>query len=157
MKTIKVNKMSFNTSTDKKVKPTQNFFVSSPVDQVRCRKFCDSSGNVSVKVERDIYLLFNQERLNKLGTDSVNNWLNTLNTKSDSLSYLRSNCTDEQLLSLCKSRYIQSASELLAWSEYLAKRMQELQAVNKNTSQVEEENISDTSVSESSDSSDTSN
>lgn len=67
----------------------------------------------------DIYMLFNQQRLLSAGTDTINAWLNTLTPKSDALSELRKKCTDEQLIQMCKSRYIQSQSELLAWSEYL--------------------------------------
>lgn len=67
----------------------------------------------------DIYFLFNQRRLSSAGVDTINAWLNTLTPKSDALSELRKKCTDEQLMQLCKSRYIQSPSELLAWSEYL--------------------------------------
>ena len=67
----------------------------------------------------DIYMLLNQQRLLSAGTDTINAWLNTLTPKSDALSELRKKCTDEQLMQICKSRYIQSQSELLAWSEYL--------------------------------------
>lgn len=67
----------------------------------------------------DIYLLFNQRRLLSAGSDTVNAWLETLTPRSDALSQLRKKCTDEQLMAFCKSRYIQSPSELLAWSEYL--------------------------------------
>ena len=67
----------------------------------------------------DIYMLLNQQRLLSAGTDTINAWLNTLTPKSDALSELRKKCTDEQLMQMCKSRYIQSQSELLAWSEYL--------------------------------------
>ena len=67
----------------------------------------------------DIYLLFNQRRLSSAGADTINAWLNTLTPKSDALAELRKKCSDEQLMQICKSRYIQSPSELLAWSEYL--------------------------------------
>ena len=67
----------------------------------------------------DIYLLFNQQRLSHMGADTINAWLNTLTPRSDALAQLRKKCTDEQLMEICKSRYIQSPSELLAWSEYL--------------------------------------
>ena len=69
----------------------------------------------------DIYMLFNQSRLinSGIGRDTLQAWLNTLTPRSDSLAQLRKKCTDEQLLQICKSRYIQSPSELLAWSDYL--------------------------------------
>lgn len=67
----------------------------------------------------DIYLLFNQRRLASAGADTINAWLNTLQSRSDSLSQLRSKCSDSDLMKICKSRFIQSPSELLAWSDYL--------------------------------------
>lgn len=69
----------------------------------------------------DIYMLFNQSRLinSGIGRDTLQAWLNTLTPRSDSLAQLRKKCTDEQLMQICKSRYIQSPSELLAWSDYL--------------------------------------
>lgn len=77
----------------------------------------------------DIYLLFNQQRLAKsLGTDTVNAWLESLQPRSDALASLRAKCSDDELLSLVKSRYIQSPCELLAWSEYLNNNMSDLLA-----------------------------
>lgn len=67
----------------------------------------------------DIYMLFNQQRLAHAGSDTIQAWLNTLTPRFDALSQLRAKCSDEQLMAVCKSRYIQSQSELLAWSEYL--------------------------------------
>lgn len=73
----------------------------------------------AVALVDDIYLLFNQQRLSHMGADTINAWLNTLIPRSDALAQLRKKCTDQQLMDICKSRYIQSPSELLAWSEYL--------------------------------------
>ena len=69
----------------------------------------------------DIYMLFNQMRLvgSGVGADTIKAWLDTLTPKSDALSQLRKKCSDDDLMSVIKSRYIQSPSELLAWSEYL--------------------------------------
>ncbi len=67
----------------------------------------------------DIYLLFNQQRLTACGRDTIQAWLNSLTPRSDALAELRKKCSDDQLIAICKSRYIQSPSELLAWSEYL--------------------------------------
>ena len=79
----------------------------------------------------DIYMLFNQQRLSSAGVDTVKAWLNQLTPKSDSLSQLRKKCTDEQLMQICKSRYIQSPSELLAWSEYINANIEEIAAAAK--------------------------
>lgn len=64
-------------------------------------------------------MLFNQNRLNSVGRDTIQKWLDGLTPRSDSLAQLRKKVSDEQLMDMCKSRYIQSSSELLAWSEYL--------------------------------------
>lgn len=81
----------------------------------------ENSKGVVKKFSEDVYMLFNQKRLEKVGIDTVNAWISSLTVHSDSLDSLRSKCTDEQLLSLVKSRWIQSPSELLAWSKYLEK------------------------------------
>lgn len=70
-------------------------------------------------IESDLVLLFNQERLNKLGDTALLEYINSIAPQNDGLSDLRSKCTDQELLSLVKSRHIQSRSELLRWSEYL--------------------------------------
>lgn len=80
----------------------------------------------AVSYVNDIYLLFNQKRLLSAGVDTINAWLNSLTPRSDSLSQLREKCTDDQLMQLCKSRYIQSPSELLAWSDYLLNNYQDI-------------------------------
>lgn len=98
---------------------TITLFQPSPVLELHKVTF-EADGDKSVSYADDIYLLLNQRRLDKLiGTDSFNNWVTSMMPKSDSLAQLRSKCTDEQLMAICKSRYIQSPSQLLAWSEYL--------------------------------------
>lgn len=68
----------------------------------------------------DVTLLFNQQRLEKvLGKDSLKAFFDSLAPKSDALRSLRSKISDNDLADLCKSRYLQSPSEILAWSNYL--------------------------------------
>lgn len=76
----------------------------------------------------DIYMMFNQHRLSSLGVgnDTIQAWLDSLAPKSDSLRQLRDKCSDEDLMRLCKSRYLQTPSELLAWSQYLNDNYEEL-------------------------------
>lgn len=93
-------------------------FQPSLINSLRVQEF-PSGDTVAKKYTDDIYLLFNQKRLENLGVDTINNWLSSLRPASDALSNLRAKCTDDELLSLVKSRHIQSQSELLAWSEYL--------------------------------------
>ncbi len=96
-----------------------NIVQRSPVDVVRYDVIEHSDGSKCVVSFNDIALLFNQERLSNLGTDGVKNFLDNLQKRSDSLANLRKKCSDKDLLALCKSRYIQTPSELLAWSNYL--------------------------------------
>lgn len=87
-----------------------------------------SNGDVSsVRVCNDISLLFNQQRLESLGREGIKQFLDSLTPKSPSLASLRSKISDADLLKVCKSRYIQSPSELLAWSSYLDSSLSEIQ------------------------------
>lgn len=73
-----------------------------------------------VKYNRDIYYLFNQQRLDRMSLQAFSEYLNNIPQSSgDGLSELRSKVSDSDLLSFVKSRYIQSRSELLAWSQYI--------------------------------------
>lgn len=78
-----------------------------------------SDGSTIHYIDSDLILLFNQERLQALGQTAMIEYLNSIVPQSDSLAELRKNCTDEELLSMVKSRHIQSRSDLLAWSKYL--------------------------------------
>ncbi len=99
-----------------------NFVQPSPIRDFMTEKvtyFSGSDKKTAIAYVDDIYMLFNQNRLNSVGRDTIQKWLDGLTPRSDSLAQLRKNVTDEQLMEICKSRYIQSSSELLAWSEYL--------------------------------------
>ena len=72
------------------------------------------------KMHNDVYLLFNQERLNNLGLDSLRHFLDSLSPKIDNLAQLRQNVSDERLLQFVKSRRLQEPSEIRVWMEYLA-------------------------------------
>ncbi len=112
-----------------------NIVQRSPVDVVRYDVIEHSDGAKCVVSFNDIALLFNQERLSNLGTDGVKNFLDNLQKRSGSLANLRKKCSDKDLLALCKSRYIQTPSELLAWSNYLDANYTQL------IQQIKEDNI----------------
>lgn len=92
----------------------------------------------------DIDLLFNQQRLDNLGIDQINNWLSSLS--SSQTSALKGKYSDDELIALCKSRHIQSAQELLNWSEFLTSQYEKL----KIDVQEQEEQIVPNTVPESS-------
>lgn len=99
-----------------------------------------ANGDVScVRVCNDISLLFNQQRLESLGREGIKQFLDSLTPKSPSLASLRSKISDADLLKVCKSRYIQSPSELLAWSSYLDSSLSEIQQEIVDNSTVEVE------------------
>lgn len=77
-------------------------------------------------VSNDIYLLLNQNRLSALGEDNVKKIFDSIGSQSSAMSELRKKVSDSDLLSFCKSRYIQTPSELRAWSNYLNTEMSDL-------------------------------
>lgn len=88
----------------------------------------DSDGKVlSMAFTSDIGLLFNQKRLeDTLGRDGMKKFFDDMSARSSALSELRSKISDDDLAALCKSRYLQSASEILSWSNYLNENYQTL-------------------------------
>ena len=73
----------------------------------------------SIRITSDIYMLFNQQRLDRMTREAVINHFNDMVIKDSSLQNLRDKMTDDQLMSVVKSRYMQAPSELLAWSRWL--------------------------------------
>ncbi|QRV61761.1 hypothetical protein [Microvirus sp.] len=94
---------------------------------VNVQKLAD--GSDVVFLDSDVSLLFNQERLNDtLGRDGIKHFFDSLSSRSVPLSELRSKISDEDLACICKSRYLQQPSEILAWSEYLNNNYSDLMA-----------------------------
>lgn len=98
------------------------------VDNLCIESHTDSNGQVqAIFFNNDVSLLFNQQRLEQvLGRDGVTKFFDRLSQQSSSLSQLRSKISDSDLVDLCKSRYLQAPSEILAWSEYLNNNYSEL-------------------------------
>lgn len=87
------------------------------------------SGEPMVVYHDPIYMLFNQERLSKLGAGAVEMWLQQMNqSKANPLAELRKECSDEDLVSMIKSRHLQSPSEILAWSRLMTSRIDEFKS-----------------------------
>lgn len=66
-----------------------------------------------------LIMLFNQERLENIGSMGAKQFLDSLSQKDDSLKELRSKCTDDQLMDMLKSRYLQTPSEVMAYCRYI--------------------------------------
>lgn len=81
----------------------------------------------SVCVTSAVSILLNQKRLDRMSEAAILQEISEQAQVSDSLATLRSKCTDEQLISLVKSRYIQSPSELFSWSEHIESLFPEIE------------------------------
>lgn len=96
-----------------------------PVDSFYIEETISSDDDKKCVAHTDpIRMLFNQERLNKLGNMAVEQWLNSLqNFKKDPLAELRAKCSDEDLKAMIKYRHLQQPSEIMAWAEYCQANM----------------------------------
>lgn len=84
---------------------------------------CPETGKTTHQISHPLYMLFNQERLDRLGPEAVNQWLKSLdNASNSSLNELRSKCSDDDLLSMVKSRHIQHPCELERYIKSLNER-----------------------------------
>lgn len=90
----------------------------SPVDQFLFEER-EFDGVKSVRLTSDIYMLFNQQRLDRLSRESLLSHFESMSVNEPKFGDLRSKLGDDQLISFVKSRFIQSPSELMAWSQYL--------------------------------------
>ena len=79
----------------------------------------ESNGKKSIRVTSDIYMLFNQQRLDKLTRAQLVEYFDNLSVSEPKMSDLRKKMSDDQLCSFVKSRFIQTPSELMALSQYL--------------------------------------
>ena len=67
----------------------------------------------------DVTMLFNQQRLDKMSSEALVRHFDSMSKNDSALAAVRKSLTDDQLISIVKSRYIQSPSELMAYSSYL--------------------------------------
>lgn len=110
-------------------------------------KNCDGSVK-SVHFSSDISLLFNQKRLeDSLGRDGLKKFFDDMSARSPALTSLRQKISDDDLAAMCKSRYLQSASEILSWSNYLNENYQHLMDTVKSRVTSDSEVVSDGSAS----------
>lgn len=105
------------TVTSKELKCSE-FRESSPVDQFMFQEL-EVDGKPSVRLTSDIYMLFNQHRLDRMSRESLLSYFDSIQVRDPKFTEIRSKLGDEQLMSFVKSRFIQSPSELMAWSQYL--------------------------------------
>lgn len=94
------------------------FKEETPVDQFLQQEI-EVNGVKSIRLTSDIYMLFNQQRLDRLSRESLLSYFESMLVNEPKFGDLRSKLGDDQLISFVKSRFIQSPSELMAWSSYL--------------------------------------
>lgn len=102
----------------------------SPVEAFRVE--CDSEDPDSpVRFRSDVSMLFHAaDTAKKIGASGLQYLMNTKRTKSSSFqSQLDSmNLSDDEILSMVKSRHLQSPSEILAWSESINEIAEDLKS-----------------------------
>ena len=113
------------------------FLENSPVNEF-CFERLEVNGSEVVTLTSDIYMLFNQQRLDRMSKDRLLAYFENLSVTDPKMSELRSKLSDDQLCSFVKSRFIQSPSELMAWSQYLMSSQDEMIAAAAAEQQAEQ-------------------
>lgn len=113
------------------------FLEKSPVNEF-CFERLEVNGNEVVTLTSDIYMLFNQQRLDRMSKDRLLAYFENLSVNDSGMRELRSKLTDDQLCSFVKSRFIQSPSELMSWSQYLMSSQDEVIAAASAEQQTEQ-------------------
>ena len=113
------------------------FLENSPVNEF-CFERLDKNGTEVVTLTSDIFMLFNQQRLDRMSKDRLLAYFENLSVNEPKMCELRSKLTDDQLCSFVKSRFIQSPSELMAWSQYLMSSQDEMIAAAAAEQQTEQ-------------------
>lgn len=96
-----------------------SFYQPSPVDGMLVQDVDNGDGSISHRLTSDIYMLFNQQRLDRMSRENLLNHFQSMAEMEPSFKSLKSRLSDDDLISIVKSRYIQSPSELLSYSRYL--------------------------------------
>ena len=113
------------------------FLENSPVNEF-CFERLEVNGNEVVTLTSDIYMLFNQQRLDRMSKDRLLAYFENLSVNDSGMRELRSKLTDDLLCSFVKSRFIQSPSELMSWSQYLMSSQDEVIAAAAAEQQTEQ-------------------
>lgn len=91
-------------------------------------KMDEEGKSVGLYYVSDVFLLLNAERiLNVLGEDTYRHLINSLGTyRASETASLRAQLSDDDMLDSHKSRYIQSASDMRAYTTELTERFSDL-------------------------------
>lgn len=124
---VPVERESICNNVSKKELRQSEFLEQSPVNEFIIQER-EVNGCRSVRCSSDIYMLFNQQRLDRMSKERLVAYFENLSVREPKMKELRSKLTDDQLCSFVKSRFIQSPSELMAWSQYLMSSQDEVVA-----------------------------
>lgn len=113
------------------------FVENSPLNEF-CVDKLEVNGVETIVLTSDIYMLFNQQRLDRMSKDRLLAYFENLSVNEPKMRELRSKLSDDQLCSFVKSRFIQSPSELMAWSQYLMSSQDEMIAAAAAEQQTEQ-------------------
>lgn len=80
----------------------------------------------AVDHHNDVYLLFHQQRLDRMTLSALTEYVSQFRKVDSPLSSLKNKMSDSELAMFIKSRYIQSQSELLAYSQFLEDNYQDI-------------------------------
>lgn len=110
----------------------------SPINELMYEENEDENGVKSYQITNDVGLLFNQRRLENLGTDTARDWLSDVQGRLAQPLKEAPNLTDSQLMDFIKSKHIQTPSELLSWSKYLDNQAESLKQKDEEESTFKE-------------------
>lgn len=102
----------------------------SPVEAFRVERDPEDS-NSPIRFRSDVSMIFHAaDTAKKIGVSGLQYLMNTKRTKSSSFqSQLDSmNLSDDEILSMVRSRHLQSPSEILAWSESINELAEDLKS-----------------------------
>lgn len=86
----------------------------------------DRDNNDITVIGSDVSLLFRLQKMREFDNQFDSRNLDSLLSRFRQVSPSASNLSDEELLSIVKSRYLQSPSEIQAWSDYLEQNIEML-------------------------------
>lgn len=126
-----------------------NVFKPSVVTEILSRptKIFDKGKEVKcVNTVRDISILMEQRTFENTNLDALIKHFQE--NPADQLKELRSKCSDEQLMQLCKSRYLQRPSEIQSYFDFLesnydaeVRRLAEMQTTSTDVTETSDENV----------------
>lgn len=143
---INGSELQFNPNSD-----LRNVVLREPsvIDEFYINTITNPDGSESIQHVDPLFFVFNQQRLESIGISASQHVLDSLRPFNDSLAVLRKKCSDEDLMKMIKSKYLQSPAEILAWCRYMQSNIDQFKEevaalVKANTSQVEDINTQST-------------